>query len=244
MDGFTYVNIFDTKGIEYLIIIGFLILIIPFWLLLNKPMYLKKQMSNALSILSESILRIPQGLFFNKNHTWTHLDRSGNAKVGIDDWLMHITGNVQVDHLRTIGEKVSKGEAIIQLNKDGKQLMIASPISGEIKSLNLQAVENPDLISEDPYFEGWLYQIKPQDWLSETSSYYLAEEATAWAKRELFKFKSFYLDYYSNSDSKVSSAVMQEGGELIDHPLAHSSGEVWNAFQDKFLKIEKEINVI
>lgn len=241
MDGFSYVNIFDTKGIEYLIIIGFLIIIIPFWLLLNKPVYLKKQMSNALSILSESILRIPQGLFFNKNHTWTHLDHSGYAKVGVDDWLMHITGNVQVDPLKTIGEKVNKGEVIIKLNKDGKQLRIASPISGEIKSLNLQALEKPEVITEDPYYQGWLYQIKPQNWITETSSYYLAEEATAWSKRELFKFKDFYLDNLSHSESNIPLAVMQEGGELVDHPLAHSSEEIWQIFQEKFLAVENKI---
>jgi len=36
MDGFFYNNIFETKGIEYLIIITFLVLIIPFWLKINK----------------------------------------------------------------------------------------------------------------------------------------------------------------------------------------------------------------
>ncbi len=36
MDGFTYINIFETKGIEYLAIIAFLVMLIPFWLLLNR----------------------------------------------------------------------------------------------------------------------------------------------------------------------------------------------------------------
>lgn len=237
MDGFSYVNIFDTKGIEYLIIIGFLLLIIPFWLLLNKPFELKKKLTNALNILSESILRIPQGLLFNKNHTWTHLDRSGFAKVGIDDWLMHITGSVQVDHLKSAGEKVNKGETILKLNRDGKQLSIASPISGEIQRFNLEAIENPELISEDPYSQGWLYQIKPQNWVSETNSCIVAEDATAWAKQELYKFKNFYLDRLNNSDPQLAT-VLQEGGELVDHPLAHSTDEVWKEFQNKFLNID------
>ena len=36
MDGFSYINIFDTKGIEYLVIIAFLVMIIPFWIIINK----------------------------------------------------------------------------------------------------------------------------------------------------------------------------------------------------------------
>jgi len=237
MDGFSYVNIFDTKGIEYLIIIGFLIIIVPFWLLLNKPFDLNKKMTKVINTLSEKILKIPQGLLFNKNHTWTHLDRSGIAKVGIDDWLLHITGSIQVDHLKFAGEMVKRGETIVKLNRDGKQLSIASPISGEIQQLNLEAMENPELISEDPYSQGWLYQIKPQSWISETRSCMVAEDAKSWVKQELYKFKNFYLDHLSNSDPQVSG-VMQEGGELIDYPLAHSTNDVWNDFQNSFLKIE------
>ena len=37
MDEFTFVNLFETKGIEYIIIIAFLLLIIPFWVMLTRP---------------------------------------------------------------------------------------------------------------------------------------------------------------------------------------------------------------
>ncbi|PIY03114.1 MAG: hypothetical protein COZ21_10625, partial [Bacteroidetes bacterium CG_4_10_14_3_um_filter_31_20] len=70
MDGFSYFNIFETKGIEYLAIIAFLALLIPFWVVLNKQVKITKQIQNALGILSANILRIPQGLFYSKNHTW------------------------------------------------------------------------------------------------------------------------------------------------------------------------------
>ena len=43
MDGFSYYNIFDTKGIEYLVVIAFLLLLIPFWLALNKQVKIKTE---------------------------------------------------------------------------------------------------------------------------------------------------------------------------------------------------------
>jgi glycine cleavage system H protein len=92
MNGFSYNNIFETKGIEYLIIIAFLVIIIPFWVIINRKSGSTKHIKKALGILSDNILRIPQGLFYSKNHTWAHLERSGNAKVGLDDFLIHITG--------------------------------------------------------------------------------------------------------------------------------------------------------
>jgi glycine cleavage system H protein len=68
MDGFNYNNIFETKGIEYLIIIAFLILIVPFWIIINKQSAIKLQARKALGILSANILRIPKGLFYRRIH--------------------------------------------------------------------------------------------------------------------------------------------------------------------------------
>ena len=56
MDGFTYINIFDTKGIEYLVIIGFLLLLIPFWRSLNKPLTVRAKVMSTLGVLSSNIL--------------------------------------------------------------------------------------------------------------------------------------------------------------------------------------------
>ena len=43
MEQFTYNNIFETKGIEYLLIIGFFLVLIPFWLILNKRVEIARQ---------------------------------------------------------------------------------------------------------------------------------------------------------------------------------------------------------
>lgn len=235
MDRYNYINIFDTKGIEYLIIIGFLLLIIPFWLLLNKPMYLKEKFANTLRVLSESILKIPQGLFFSKNHTWAHLEPSGIAKIGIDDWLLHITGDIQIKYLIPLGGKIRKGDPIIELNQGEKNLKITSPISGEIQEQNHFLIENPILANTDPYGKAWVYQIKPDNWKRETKSYFLAEEATAWSKQELKRFKDFFAFSLESHYLDNYLVVMQEGGELVDHPLADSPSEVWKDFQKSFL---------
>ena len=50
MDGFTYHNIFDTKGIEYLVIIAFFAILIPFWMLLNKQIRISKEIQKTLGL--------------------------------------------------------------------------------------------------------------------------------------------------------------------------------------------------
>jgi glycine cleavage system H protein len=185
MDGFSYTNIFDTKGIEYLIIITFLLLIIPFWIIINRQAVIRRQIGKAIGILSAGILRIPLGLFYSKNHTWTHLEKSGIAKVGLDDFLLHITGEVKFSNLKNPGNFINKGELLADIDQDGKLLQIYSPLSGRIMNTNTMLYESPGVINEDPYGKGWIYKIKPSEWIAETDSYYLAEEAIAWSKKDL-----------------------------------------------------------
>ena len=56
MDGFTYHNIFDTKGIEYLVIIAFFAILIPFWMLLNKQIRISKEIQKTLGTLTAKAL--------------------------------------------------------------------------------------------------------------------------------------------------------------------------------------------
>lgn len=235
MDGFTYTDIFDTKGFEYLIVIGFLLLMIPFWILLNRPMKLKQKAQEAAGILSERILRIPQGLMYSCNHTWAFLERSGLARVGVNDLLLHLTGGVQIEYLAEKKKKVKKGEIIARFFQDGKELKIASPISGEIEHLHASLEKQPGAINEDPYGSGWICKIRPQKWLEETRSCYVARDATDWLKQELSRFKDFIAESMNRHLPQPAPAIMQEGGELTDAPLSEMNEKVWNDFQTVFL---------
>ena len=110
MESFNRVDIFDTKGIEYLFVIGYLLCLIIFWNLATRHEIIIKQIKKVISTLSAGILRIPQGLFYNKYHTWTHLDDSGVASVGLDDFLQHITGEVTFTQLKNPDQMINKGD--------------------------------------------------------------------------------------------------------------------------------------
>lgn len=235
MEGFSYNNIFETKGIEYLAIIAFFAILIPFWLFLNKQVKNKKQMQKLLGSLSPNSLQVPQGLFFSRFHTWTHLDRSGVAKVGLDDLLMHITGEVKLSKILDSGERIKKGDFLGEIVQNDKRLKIYSPISGEIMETNSLLTENPELMNEDPYQKGWIYKIKPTSWVTDTQSYFLAEDASLWAKQELDRFKDFLAESIGKYSPDPSSVVLQDGGELRDQPLSELSNEIWQDFQQEFM---------
>lgn len=217
MEQFFYYDIFATKGLEYLIIIAFLLLLIPFSYFLNKKIKIKQ----VLRALSVSVLKIPQGLFYSKNHLWLFMEKSGTAKVGLDDLLLHITGEVQIDNIKNAGETITKGELLAKINKNDKILDIFSPISGQILNTNSIIDENRD----------WIFKIKPSNWIEETKTCYFATEATIWAHNELDRFKNFIV----NSNS--SEVILQDGGELCDYALSELPDEVWKDFQKEFMNV-------
>lgn len=236
METFSKIDIFDTKGIEYLFVIGYLLILIIFWKISNNQVNIKKQIQKVVGNLSANILRVPQGLFYNKNHTWTHLEESGLAKVGLDDFLQHLTGKVEFTTLKNPGDIMNKGDLLTEIDRDGKHLRFFSPISGKIMNTNTALYENPQNLNEDPYKKGWIYKMKPSNWHAETSSYYVAEEATNWSEKEIERFKDFltggFMRKYSSEPSMI---LLQDGGELRDNILSELPNEVWEDFQMEFL---------
>lgn len=235
MDGFTYNNIFETKGIEYLIIIAFLVMIIPFWIIINRRKVAGQQVREGSDLLSASILRIPLGLYYSRNHTWAHLERTGNARIGLDDFLLHITGSVSLKMLVNEGDPIKKGDRIAEISHNGKILLITSPLSGKIMETNSLLADNQGMLNEDPYGKAWIYKLKPVDWIKETSSCYMAESAVSWLQGEIVRFKDFMAGYLRKNYSENPELVLQDGGEVLDQPLSDQPDEVWQNFGKSFL---------
>jgi len=240
MDGFSYHNIFDTKGIEYLVIILFLALLVPFMVILNRKVSFRKQIRHVVGVLTGSTLKVPQGVYHNRNHTWAHLAKSGVASIGLDDLLLHLTGAIRLSFLKQPGETIRKGEPLAELHHDGKLLRVCAPVSGTVIGHNIALNENPGLLPEDPYNEGWICKIKPSDWKRETAGDFLGESASEWVSSELVRFRDFLSASWPKYNPEASMVTLQDGGELRDHILTELPEELWLDFQREFLE-QKEL---
>jgi glycine cleavage system H protein len=234
MDGFSYYNIFETKGIEYIITIFFFLLLVPFWIALNRQAKATSKLNEALGILSASLLKIPQGIFYSKNHTWTFLERSGAAKIGLDDLLLNIIGQVSINKHKAVGDMIKKGDVIAEIGHNGKSIKVVSPVSGEVLKTNEMLASEPEMINEDPYGKGWIYKIKPVNWIADTQECYLAEDAVNWSKKEVERFKDFMAETMKKHSPTPSMVIMQDGGEISRNALAEMPEEIWKDFEKNF----------
>ena len=235
MDGSTYINIFDTKGIEYLVIIAFLLLLIPFWLTLNKKASISRSVIRTVANFSTRAFNIPYGYFYSNNHTWAHLLKSGTANIGLDELLLRVTGIVGIKYLKSNDEYIHKGEPLAEISQKGKSLVIHSPVSGMFMNGNPMLFDSPGTMNEDPYGEGWICKIRPSAWKAETGSYYLAEEASQWLRNEMGRIRDFLAARAERYAPGYAPVILQDGGELYDNALSEMPDQIWKDFQKEFL---------
>ena len=184
---------------------------------------------------NENSVEIPNGLYFDKSHTWAFMEKDGIVKVGIDDFLQHTTGPVTQTIMKNPGDKIKKGEQIMTLVQNGKHLNICAPISGTIKDINDILVTDPSMINSSPYAEGWVYMIEPSNWIREVEFLKMAGSYKQWLLNEFSRLKDF-IAVSVKSDSLVSAhVVLQEGGELKDNILQNFGPELWEDFQKHFI---------
>lgn len=177
----------------------------------------------------------PHGYYFDKTHTWAFMEKNGNIRIGIDDFLQHITGSISRVLLKENGTEVRRGEKILTLVKDGKQLSLYAPLSGTIKSRNNILQKNASLLNSDPYTAGWIYEIEPRNWLREIQFMFMGEGYHVWLKEECSRLKSFFETALRQDRNEPGYLILQDGGEIKDHVLADLGPEIWEEFQTTFI---------
>jgi glycine cleavage system H lipoate-binding protein/ABC-type phosphate transport system substrate-binding protein len=184
---------------------------------------------------SEDAVVIPQGIYFDKSHTWVFREKDGNLSVGIDDFLQHIAGPITRVEMKNPGEKVKKGDLLFSIIQSGKQLSLYSPVSGTIKKQNETLISNASYINSSPYNDGWVYMIEPSNWNKEVLLMEMAEKYKRWIDNEFSRVKDFLAAKLKPDSLEYSNVVMQDGGILKEGVLTDFGPEVWEDFQTNFL---------
>lgn len=186
-------------------------------------------------LLIENVIHAPKGLYFDKTHTWAFMEQDGNVRIGIDDFLQHITGKVTRIKMKEAGEKIRKGEKIMTIIHEGKQLNLYAPVSGTILANNELLTTDSSFINSSPFFKGWVYQIEPTNWLREIQFMFIGEKYVDWLKDEFTRLKDFIAESVRTDKLVYQHVILQDGGELTDNVLADLGPEVWEDFQTSFL---------
>ncbi len=178
-------------------------------------------------------LRMPDGIFFAKSHTWLSLFPSGNMRLGVDDFVANLLEKARVTLVKGDGDHVKKGEPLLVLSEEGSALAIDSPINGIIVSTNERLEASRGLKRTDTFGEDWAYTIRPDD-PGEFQRLMLGNQSRSWMAEELRRLRDFLAEAVAQGEP--APAALQDGGMPSPGALAHMGQETWKRFEQRFLR--------
>ena len=104
-------------------------------------------------------MNIPDNLKYTKEHEWLRLE-GDVAVVGITDFAQGELGDIVFVEVETVDETLDADEVFgtVEAVKTVSDLFL--PVAGEIVEFNEAVEDDPALVNNDPYGEGWLIKVK------------------------------------------------------------------------------------
>lgn len=121
-------------------------------------------------------------LKFSKDHLWAK-PQGETARVGITDYAQEQLGEIVYVDLPDVDDEVEKSEALGEVESTKTVSELIAPVSGKVLEVNDELEDNPGLLNEDPYGDGWLIEVELAD-PSELDTLMDAEEYEKYIEEE------------------------------------------------------------
>jgi glycine cleavage system H protein len=109
-------------------------------------------------------MNIPEELRYSSEHEWARvLDGGQRVRIGITDFAQDALGDVVYVDLPSVGTRVEAAESVGELESTKSVSEMYAPVGGTVVAINEALADNPQLLNEDPYGEGWLIEIEASD---------------------------------------------------------------------------------
>jgi glycine cleavage system H protein len=216
-----------TKGIEYLLAIGYLLLLVPFWwFAVRSKAAPAPAVAASRAERGPGWFRVPDGFHFHRGHTWARPD-GGLLRVGMDDFARLFLGQPQAFSLPAVGQRLEQGETGWSVNVDGHQVSMLSPVHGEVAEVNHEALANPALVQADPYGRGWLMKVHAPARSSGLKNLLPAPLARTWMAQTSRRLNDMM--------APDLGMVLQDGGELVSGIARELAGDEWPKLAEEML---------
>jgi len=104
------------------------------------------------------VSKVLSSLRYSAEHEW--IDAASPAKIGITQVAADALGDVVYVDLPEVGDSVTAGETCGEVESTKSVSDLYSPVTGTIVEVNQEAADNPAILNEDPYGNGWLFTVE------------------------------------------------------------------------------------
>ncbi len=105
---------------------------------------------------------IPDDLRYTAEHEWVKAVEGG-VRIGITDHAQQALGDIVFVTLPEVGARVEAGQPFGEVESTKSVSDVYAPVSGEVVARNDVLDARPELVNADPYGDGWMVEIRPND---------------------------------------------------------------------------------
>jgi glycine cleavage system H protein len=105
----------------------------------------------------------PEELCYTEAHEWVRVTEDGAVRVGITDYAQRQLGDVVFVQLPEVGQRVTAGEALGEVESTKSVSDVYAPVGGEVLTTNEALADAPELLNSEPYEAGWLLELRPDE---------------------------------------------------------------------------------
>lgn len=106
---------------------------------------------------------VPTDLRYTSSHEWVRLEEDGTMTIGITDHAQDALGDLVFIELPEVGANMAQGDACCVVESVKAASDIYMPITGEVLDTNQVLVDEPEIINNSAYDDGWIFKIQPGD---------------------------------------------------------------------------------
>lgn len=100
----------------------------------------------------------PSDLKYTKEHEWVLVD-GDTGTVGITDYAQDQLGDIVFVELPAVGAQVKHMAKLGEIESVKAVSELFSPVTGEVIEANGALADNPELVNDSPYGEGWMLRV-------------------------------------------------------------------------------------
>lgn len=112
--------------------------------------------------VSSGAMNVPEELRYSNDHEWARRDGTA-VRVGITDYAQDALGDVVFVDLPEVGEEVTVGGALGEVESTKSVSEVYAPVSGRVTAVNAVLADTPEKLNQDPYGDGWICEIELAD---------------------------------------------------------------------------------
>ena len=179
-------------------------------------------------VLEVEGFRVPQGYYLHSGHAWAKIEEGSSVRIGIDDFALRLLGPLNRVEAPLMGKIVKQGEPHMVLSRGEHRASLLSPLSGVVTAVNPRLREQGTLANQDPYTEGWVMTLHPQNLRKEIKDLMIAEQSAQFLEQEV--------DRLHHLIEEVSVPLAADGGHLDKDLFGAMPNLGWERLTRLFLR--------